>query len=143
MYSDKEFFIGAMLWRLVRNVGRPLVVEMAPGHSDVLFVNRRPLYVKIATNRKSPWQFTFTPENLECISKLREANGECVVVLICGHDGDVSLAQGEFSQVVDLRACRVEWIRVGRGRGEQYRVGGSFGKLTGKIPVNSLSRKFS
>ena len=141
-FSDKEFFIGAMFWRMVRNVEQPLVVEATAEHSDVVFVNQHPLYIKIARQRKSPWQFTFSAENLKCISMLQKNRDNCIVALICGHDGDVCLNQEQFSSVVNLQSCCAEWIRISREQGKQYSVSGSLGKLTGKIPINSLSRQF-
>ena len=147
MLSDKDVFIGAMLWRLVLNVPQQnWSIRIVPGHSNhVLLINGKHLCVKYSKARNGgTWQFTFTPAEMDTITKLEEKHGECFVAMICHSDGVACLNMSECRQVIDLCAHRNESIRVSRKQeGQQYNVSGGFGKLPRKIPGNSLFRKLS
>lgn len=144
MFSEKELFIGAMLWRLINNSAiHPITFKNLDGYSDILLVNQHPLYIKISKNRRSPWQFTFSTKNLATITELQEKFQKCYIALICGHDGTACLEENEISQIINLQSNRTESIRISRKQGEQYSANGSSGKLKGKISANSLSSKFS
>ena len=146
MFSDKDFFIGAMLWRLVLSAPRKnWSVGIVPGHSNVLLINGKHLCIKYSKARKGGvWQFTFTLAEMDKIMRLEEKHGECFVAMICHSDGVACLNMNECRQVIDLCAHQDESIRVSRRKeGQQYDVSGRLGKLPKKIPGNSLARKLS
>jgi hypothetical protein len=99
------------------------------GRIDCFAVDDAAILIKYSSKRLSPWQFTFTPDQLLEQESLKDRFERVWLVLVCGNDGLVALDKEEVRALIGSRTHGVEWIRVGRNRSTQYRIAGSCGEL--------------
>lgn len=84
-----------------------------------------------------PWQFTFTPNDVETL-KLDIASGfRTYLVLVCAEVTICLLDQEQIQTVLDLDSDKQQWIRVAIP-GASMAVNGSAGKIKKKIPHKSF-----
>ena len=127
--QKQEFYEGAALHRLVRTGGVNVLLYDAP-----LFVlnERVQAFLKYSTAGRSPWSFTFTPEEQRMLNS-RAAALPIVVGLICGAD---SIAAVPFSSLLAIAPIQGSSIRISciRRHREHFEVRGPEGALHHKIP---------
>lgn len=124
----QEFYEGAALHLLVRG-GYVRRVRYAPPF--FLFNEKVAVLLKYCAKSRSPWNFTFTPNEQE---QLEAEATECQteIGLICGSDGVAVVSYEAFASLIfpTSAAVRIACYRV---HGGHYDVSGPAGGLTRKI----------
>jgi hypothetical protein len=130
--KKQEFYEGAALHLLARTGGITSIRYEAP-----LFVvnNRLLIHLKYSTKGRSPWAFTFMPDEQEILQN-RASELKTVIGLICGADGVAAISYDAYQSVAAPRKSAVH-IACYRRHGEHYEVNGPDGRLDGKVaPAN-------
>lgn len=129
----QEFYEGAALHALARTGALTSIRYDAP----FFRINERVLVLlKYCTKGRSPWGFTFTPDEQML---LQVKGGKTVIGLICGSDGIATLSYGEYSRIAKPRQLAVH-IACYRAYGEYYEVNGPDGGLGSKISPSNWRR---
>lgn len=126
--KKQEFYEGAALHLLVRGVGAKNIRYEAP----FFVLNEQVLlYLKYSTRGRSPWGFTFMPDE-QALLQTRSSHSKIVIGLICGADGVVALTYKAYLTVAAFRKSAIH-IACYRHHGEHYEVNGPDGTLDEKI----------
>jgi hypothetical protein len=124
----QEFYEGAALHQLARGGG----IASIRYESPFFFVNDRLLlYLKYSTKGRSPWAFTFMPNEQSQLQD-RATRSALVIGLICGSDGIACIAYDAYLAVAAPRNTAIH-ISCCRHHGHQYAVAGPDGELDRKI----------
>jgi len=135
------FFHGTALVRIVQDK-RAFGIKLYSGNNTYLVNDSACVYIKHSSKRLSPWVFTFLPEHIKDIDKIRKDLSNTYIVLICNDDGICCLNFKEFSQLVFVGSSnQTKWIRVRRSPREKYTVTGSDGELRYKIGDSDFPQK--
>lgn len=131
----QDFYEGAALYLLIRS-GRITDIRYEPP----LFVlnNRLLVHLKYSTKGRSPWGFTFTPDE-QSILQSRASKLNLVIGLICGSDGVAAITFEAYSSIAAPRKSAVH-IACYRQHGEHYEVNGPDGMLDRKIAPSHWQR---
>jgi hypothetical protein len=126
--KKQEFYEGAALHLLARTSGITAVRYEAPFFllNDYLLV-----YLKYSTRGRSPWGFTFMPEE-QVLLQLKASKFNVLIGLICGADGVAALSFDAYRSVAALRKSAVH-VSCYRQHGEHYEINGPDGRLDEKI----------
>jgi hypothetical protein len=97
------------------------------------------LLVKYSSRNRSPWRFTFKPDDLETL--LNDHNqgglfGDSYVCLVCGFNSLCVLREDEWSAVLDLKKNGQQTMVVRRRPRSSFAVSGSSGDLDQNIPAS-------
>jgi hypothetical protein len=133
--AKQEFYEGAALHRLAREGGVREIRYNAPffainGH---LY-----LYLKYCTRGRSPWGFTFTPDEQASIRKA-SVRRETKIGLICGSDGIALLTADSYQEIAFWKQSSV-YISCYRKRNQYYEICGPDGVLDRKIAPSEWDR---
>ncbi len=133
--TKQEFYEGAALHRLARNGGITSIRYEPP-----LFVlnNRLLVHLKYSTRGRSPWGFTFVPDE-QMLLRNKAAQSRIVIGLICGADGVAAFTYEAYRSVAAPRKSAVH-IACYRQHGEHYEVNGPDGRLDGKVAPSTWQR---
>lgn len=126
--NKQDFYEGAALYALARTGTVNSIKWVAP----FFFLNGRlAVLLKYSTKGRSPWRFTFTPDEQ---SDLARIDGVCTTTigLICADDGVVGLPFKAFQTIAPLSDTALQ-ITCYRDHGEYYEVTGPKGSLPRKI----------
>lgn len=123
-----EFYEGAALHQLLRACGSAHVAFKAP---FFILDNRISLHLKHSTAKRSPWAFTFMPDEQKSLLRHSET-GPLVIGLVCGSDGIATLPYDKYVRIAADRttALRIACSRLHR---EHYAITGPDGVLDTKI----------
>jgi len=133
--KKQEFYEGAALHILARSR------EIASLRYEAPFfqLNTRILvYFKYSTRGRSPWGFTFMPDE-QVLLRTRSLKFRIVIGLICGADGIAAVEYSSFSSVGAVRDSAIH-VACYRRRGEHYEVNGPDGALGQKVPPSQWRR---
>lgn len=133
--KKQEFYEGAALHLLAR-AGR--ITSVAYKAPFFLLNDRLLIHLKYCTRKRSPWGFTFTPEEQVLLEK-SASELEIVIALICGADGVAAFSYDDYLQVASPRKSAVH-IACYRQHREHYEVNGPDGKLQGKISPSNWQK---
>lgn len=127
--KKQEFYEGAALHRLARMGEIPGIRYNAPFFvfSDELFV-----LLKYSTRTRSPWGFTFTPDEQVQLCVRALEHHPVVIAMVCGSDGVAALHYDAYQTIAVQRATALR-VTCGRLHGKHYRVTGPDGHLARKI----------
>lgn len=131
----QEFYEGAALHLLVRAGGIRDIQYAKPFFviNSGIFV-----YVKYSTKGRSPWGFTFMPEEQRVLEeRANEAN--VVIGLVCGGDGIAALHYNYYCTIANGTNLPIH-VSCSRRHGQQYKVSGPAGELSRKIPPSLWQR---
>lgn len=133
--KKQEFYEGAALHLLARSGGITSIRYEPP-----LFMmnNRLLVRLKYSTKGRSPWGFTFMPDE-QVLLQNRASEFEIVIGLICGADGVAAFTYDAYRRVAAPRKSAVH-IACYRQHGEHYEVNGPDGKLDGKVAPSNWQR---
>jgi hypothetical protein len=132
MTDEYEFYHGAVLRALIVESGFPIeiAVDDKLGRVDSFKVNKSvAIHIKHSEKRMSPWQFTFSRDNVEELIGLDEKYGSLFICLVCGTDGFLAVTPEEFLDITGPAKSDTYWIRVARPRNKMYEVSGNDGTL--------------
>ena len=133
--KKQEFYEGAALHLLARSGGIESIRYEPP---FFLLNNRLLVYLKYSTRGRSPWGFTFMPDE-QMILQNRAREFMIVIGLICGADGVTAFTFDEYKSIATLRESAVH-IACYRPHGKHYEVKGPDGTLDGKVAPSNWQR---
>jgi hypothetical protein len=133
--KKQEFYEGAALHLLARTGGITGIRYEAP---FFLLNDHLLALLKYSTRCRSPWGFTFTPDE-QVILRQRASERKTVVALICGEDGVAAFTYDAYLRIAALRESAVH-IACYRQHGEHYEVNGPDGRLAGKVSPSNWRR---
>jgi len=94
--------------------------------------------LKYSTKARSPWGFTFTPDEQNHLQSIVLGN-KIIIGLICGADGVAAVPFDDFLTIAALRSSSVH-IACYRKYGKYYDVAGPDGNLSWKISPSNWQR---
>lgn len=141
MITDTARFHGVVLINLIEDISLGLSIrKLNTGISGIYLLNEKiPLYIKYASKRTSPWSFTFHDIHLQRYYDLVIQYGDCLMVLICGSDGIVTLGNSEMRKIVIPDFNVQKRITVTRRLNHMYSVNGSDGDIEKRISRKNLT----
>jgi hypothetical protein len=133
--KKQEFYEGAALHAVVRG-GH---INRIHCESPFFILNDQlAILLKYCTKVRSPWGFTFTPDEQRLLQK-RAAESDVAIGLICGSDGIAALTYEAYVSIASPRATAVH-IGCYRRPGEHYQASGPDGTLKRKIAPSNWQR---
>lgn len=132
----QEFYEGAALHLLART-GR--ITSLSYNPPFFLLNNRLIALLKFSTKGRSPWGFTFGPEEQSLLDG-ESAHSEVVIGLICGSDGVAALKYPEYRSLVSPQTSMPIHLSCYRQHREHYQVRGPLGVMSAKVPPAEWSR---
>jgi hypothetical protein len=126
--KKQEFYEGAALHLLARTSSITSIRYETP---FFLLNNQLLVLLKYSTRVRSPWGFTFTPDE-QVLLQDRSSGLNTVIGLICGADG---VAAFTFDACLSVAAPRKTAVHIAcyRHHGEHYEVNGPDGRLNSKV----------
>jgi hypothetical protein len=137
MIAEYKFYHGAVLAELVNDMDRAISIDELEEEgrlSSYILDNKIGLQIKHSTNRLSPWQFTFTKQNLLQLLTLQTHYKVVFLAFVCHDDGMVTLTLEEATSILTSGETEQAWIRIERRRNEWYTVSGGAAELPNKKP---------
>jgi hypothetical protein len=136
--QKQEFYEGAALHQLIRGSSGAVVVYAPP---LFIFYGKLQVYLKYSTAKRSPWGFTFMPDE-QALLRQRSEGMPLVIGLICGADGVAAVSYGDYVKVAVVRntALRVSCKRRHR---EHFEIGGPDGTLPCKVAPSDWTKLLS
>lgn len=127
MIDKQEFYHGAAILRILEDVRCQSVQKHDFGYqiNERIFV-----FLKYTTKSRSPWQFTFSREDVGRLSSLVSSYRKIVIALICGGDGICAVPWVDVEELIKGEAG---WLSVRRNFNKRYGVTGPAGKLGKKV----------
>lgn len=135
MIDDYEFYHGAVLRAIVVECKQPMEIAVDDniGRVDSYSFNKSvAIHIKHSEKRLSPWQFTFSKDNIEELIKLDTKYRTLFICFVCGSDGFLCITPDEFLHITGPAKSETFWIRVARPRNKMYEVTGNEGTLDTK-----------
>ena len=127
MIDKADFYHGAALAAALHDIRCLDIARWPPGY----LVNDSVLaLVKYTTKGGSPWQFTFTTEDVARLEHCPDGVTRVVIALVCGGDGICTLSAETACALLDRAAGGLSVRRKFRG---WYGVSGSAGRLETKV----------
>jgi hypothetical protein len=130
-----EFYEGAAIHQLARS-GSITGLLYEPPFFTVS--GRLALLLKYSTRTRSPWGFTFMPEEQRLLER-RASRAALVVGLICGSDGIAALPYTEYAQVAPRSETAIH-VSCYRSHRELYEINGPAGCLPRKVAPGDWQR---
>ena len=131
----QEFYEGAALHILARR-GSISGIRYEP---PWFVLNGRILiHLKYSTRVRSPWSFTFTP-NEQRLLYGASSRSKVVIGLICGGDGVAAVPYDDFLSVASPRGSAVH-VACYRSHAEHYEISGPDGGLSRKVAPSNWAR---
>jgi hypothetical protein len=133
--KKQEFYEGAALYLLARTD----LINSLRYESPFFLLNGSVLvYLKYSTRGRSPWGFTFMPDE-QVVLQARASESKVTIGLICGADGVAALSSDAYFSVAVLSKSAVH-VACYRKHGEHYEVNGPDGTLSKKIAPSTWRR---
>ncbi|ERI13742.1 hypothetical protein O206_23395 [Ochrobactrum sp. EGD-AQ16] len=135
MIPEYRLFHGAAICALIDQSPFELAITHlgADGRLGFYILNQRiGIYIKHSTARLTPWQFSFSGQNIHQFRELRSRCISTFVVLVCGWNGIVCLDESELKTVASTDDNEQPWIRVTRRPRGMFGVSGDLGSLKAK-----------
>lgn len=130
MIDKVDFYHGATILKAIEDPRCNCVNSNEIGY----LINKNSLVIlKYSTKSKTPWQFTFSKNDLDNIVNSYSANINIYVVLICASDGLCAL---KCQETLKLLNDKPGVICIKRKFNEQYKVYGPGGQLVNKVSFN-------
>lgn len=124
----QEFYEGAALHQLARTgkiTGLKYEAPFFTLNNDLL------VCLKYSTGKRSPWGFTFSPDEL-VLFRNRARHSPLVIGLVCGADGVVAISYKAFREIVGRKRTSIH-VSCYRRHGQHYGVFGPKREHAGKI----------
>lgn len=101
-------------------------------------VSQAGIFIKYATDRVTPWRYSFHKTHQDEILELKNKYGAAFVAFVAGDDGIACVTFEQLKEVLDESYGDVEWVSVSRKLRQNYRVSGADGRLEMPLPRNSF-----
>ena len=132
MVDDFEKFHGVALQSLVSSFDAAVLIKKTSFSRSAYLINKSTgLYIKHASARLTPWNFSFREMDYLALRELQDRTQQIYVYLVCGFVGAVALSLDEVLEVTDFFTnpesnCR---ITVRTKRGGSWDISGNAGEL--------------
>lgn len=133
--KKQEFYEGAALHLLVRS---GFVTSIQYDVPFFLINEDTVVLLKYSTKTRSPWGFTFTPDEQTKLSN-SAVEGQKYIGLICGADGVAALSFDDYLTIANPRNTSIH-IACYRNHGKYYDIAGPDGGLNRKVSPSSWQR---
>lgn len=135
--KKQEFYEGAAL-HLAARTGR--IRSLRYDAPFFFFNDRLAVLLKYSTRSRSPWGFTFTPDEQNLLqAQTREFR--MVIGLICGADGIAAFGYEAYLHIAAPRPSAIH-VSCRRLHGEHYEVAGPDGVFERKVAPSSWQKLF-
>ncbi|QWF40569.1 hypothetical protein [Bordetella hinzii] len=126
--QKQEFYEGAAIHQLIRGSSGARVIYAPP---LFIFDERLQVHLKYSTAKRSPWSFTFVPDEQVLLLERAEMTS-LVIGLICGADGIAALPYSDYAFIASLRNTALH-VSCRRNHREHFEISGPDGILPGKV----------
>ena len=133
--KKQEFYEGAAIHLLARSGDVTSIRYDAP---FFLFNDELLVLLKYSTRGRSPWGFTFTPDE-QIVLQNKASRWNVVIALVCGSNGVAAFDYVAFRGVASPRGTAIH-VACYRQYREHYEVNGPDGTLNEKIPPSNWLR---
>lgn len=133
--QKQEFYEGAALHLLAR---AGLISGIRYESPFFAFNDEHFALLKFCARSRSPWGFTFTPEEQRQLHS-RARQSSVTVALICGADGIAAVGYEAYATIAPSKSTSLH-IACYRAHGEHYEVNGPDGTLPKKIAPSHWQR---
>ena len=135
--KKQEFYEGAALHLLARTGRLSSVRYMTP---FFLLNDQLAVLLKYSTKGRSPWGFTFTPEEQQLLQG-KASKSKIAIGLVCGADGVAGISYDAYLSIAVLRKSALH-VSCYRQHGEHYEINGPDGALSKKVAPSNWQRIF-
>ncbi len=136
-----DLYHGAALAQIVKHDSFKALNRASNKFGHYLVNTDRHVFIKHRTNRKSPWQHTFSPDEVQAIADAIAERKKVWLCLVCGEATICALTRREIKVLLDLNGNSQQFITIKVPSGGSCRANGSKGTLKGTIPHNSFPGK--
>jgi hypothetical protein len=126
--KKQEFYEGAAIHLLARSGDVTRIQYDSPFFR---FNGELLVLLKYCTRSRSPWGFTFTPDEQAVLQK-NAARSRTIIALVCGSDGVAAFSYVDFRRVATPRNSAIH-IACYRQHRQHYEVNGPDGTLNEKV----------
>lgn len=126
--QKQEFYEGAAIHQLIRGSPGVRVSYVPP---LFVFDKRLQVHLKYSTAKRSPWSFTFMPDEQALLRKRSEML-PLVIGLICGSDGIAALPYEGYVYIASKQDAALR-VSCRRNHREHFEITGPDGTLPSKI----------
>jgi hypothetical protein len=134
--QKQEFYEGAALHQLIR--GSSGIMSIVHSPPFFIFDGNLQVHLKYSTAKRSPWGFTFMPEE-QVLLHQRAQEMPLVIGLICGADGVAAVSYQDYLRVALMKDAALH-IACRRTHREHFEVGGPDGTLSSKVAPSDWVR---
>lgn len=140
MITTRDPYEGIVLRHLIKHDDPVRVTEIGDKLGHFCLNDDAFLLVKYSSRDRSPWRFTFRPDDIRTL--IHDQNqgglfGGSYVCLVCGLESLCALREEEWSTLLDLTMTEgQQTITVRRDPQSSFEVAGSSGKLDRKVPAS-------
>ena len=93
------------------------------------------------SKEKSPWHFSFSPQEIATLGKDLKADGKTFLCLVCRRDSICAMNEAEISQTLKLDQASEQTLTVTRVPGRKSGVTGPGGEVEGVILASAFPDK--
>jgi hypothetical protein len=139
--QEQDLYHGAALTQIVEHKSFTALNRASSKYGHYIVNADRHVFVKYRKTSRSPWQHTFSAEEVKALAKAIESSDKVWLCLVCGNQTICALGKAEIQTVLDLSANNQQWVRVEVPAGGSCSVSGSHGSLKRKVPHYSFPDK--
>lgn len=137
--QEKDIYHGAVLTQIVEHESFKALNRASPKYGHYLVNTDRHVFVKYRKNKRSPWIFKFSAEELQSLQA--GIKGPLFLCLVCGTVTVCALNAKEIKGVLALDATAEQFIRVEIPKGGSCHITSGKWRLKNTIPHNSFPGK--
>ncbi len=141
--QDQDIYHGSALMQIVEYPSFKALNKADDGKYGHYTINDGlRLFVKYRKHSRSPWQFTFQPDELTAINADIASGAKTFVCLVCGDNTICCLTGGELQHLLNLQSGAAQSVKVEVPiGGSQHISGPKKAKLRNAIPHNAFPAK--
>lgn len=139
--QEQDFYHGVALTQITEHKSFKALNRASTKYGHYLINTDRHVFIKYRTHPKSPWQHTFSPDEMKSLIAACKKNTHVFLCLVCGDITICALDHSEISTVLDLNSNAQQWVKVEVPKGGSCHVSGSNGYLARVVTHNSFPKK--
>jgi len=138
-YNSK--YIGSAIISIIDSFNEGINIKrIFNDKSGFYLINKKiPILCKYSTKRTNPWSFSINKDIIAIYLSLVTKYKECLIILICGIDGIISLKYSDVCQIINFDLIeKPKRITATRKLGKMYFISGSDGNMKNKVSQKSI-----
>lgn len=136
--QEQDNYHGSALTQIVEHPSFKALNKGSERYGHYLVNANCHVFVRYRKTLRSPWTFTITPEQLEPMRNVLEADADLFLCLVCGRNTICILDEDQLKDLMDLDSTVQQWIRVEVPKGGSCHVFGAAGNLRHAVPHNAF-----